>query len=212
MTDFAARERLVKICGVTSVDDALVVRDAGADALGVIFATSKRHVGAQLARDIVTASAGITHVGVFRNDVSEFVVAMVEASGVDVVQIHGPLEDTLLEELRARGLGVIKALGVGTNEFFEFDEARVDAVLLDGLEPGSGREHSWEALAERHFKVPVIAAGGLSVQNVQSVIERVRPWGVDVATGVESSPGVKDRAQVTKFVQMATTTLRGPST
>ncbi|MGD1014633.1 MAG: phosphoribosylanthranilate isomerase [Acidimicrobiales bacterium] len=203
MTEFAARGRLVKICGVTSVGDALMVRDAGADALGVIFAPSARRVDEVLAREIVDASDGIVHVGVFRDDETAFVVAMADASGVDVVQVHGPLDETLLKELRRRRLGVIKALSVGTEEFFEFDETRVDAILIDGIEPGSGREHSWDALRERHFDVPVIAAGGLKPDNVFDVIKSVRPWGVDVATGVESAPGVKDPARVTKFVQKA---------
>jgi phosphoribosylanthranilate isomerase len=198
---------MVKICGVTSTHDARVVREAGADALGVIFAASSRHVDADLARQIVAASDGLVHVGVFRDDESSFVLAMADASAVEVVQIHGSLDAQLLEEFRRRRLGVIKALSIGTKEFYEFDEAEVDAVLIDGIEPGSGHEHSWDALVERRFSVPLIAAGGLNAANVGNVIARVRPWGVDVATGVESSPGIKDPDQVTRFVQMATDTM-----
>ena len=207
MSEFTARARLVKICGVTSVRDALIVRSAGADALGLIFATSKRRVDEDLARDIVAASEGIVHVGVFRDNEDDFVLAMIEASGVDVIQIHGELSGALLDGLRRRSLGVIKALVIGSDEFFAFDETRVDAVLIDGLEPGSGLEHSWEALDEVRLRVPLIAAGGLNADNVREVIDRVRPWGVDVATGVEASAGVKDPMQVTKFVQVATSTL-----
>jgi phosphoribosylanthranilate isomerase len=197
----------VKICGITSVHDAVVVREAGASAIGVNFTTSTRRVGAPLAHEIVASSPGLIHVGIFRDDESSYVLAMTDASGIDVVQIHGTLDGTLLEELRGRNVGVIKALSVGTEEFFSFDETNVDAVHLDGLEPGSGREHSWEALTNRSFAVPVIAAGGLNADSVASVIELVKPWGVDVATGVESSPGVKDPDRVTRFVQMAMSAL-----
>lgn len=207
MSEFTDGARLVKICGVTSASDAVLVRDAGADALGLIFATSKRRVDPDLARDIVAASEGVIHVGVFRDNEDDFILRTVDASGVDVVQIHGVLSGALLDQLRRRGLGVIKALAIGSDEFLTFDESLVDAVLVDGLEPGSGLAHSWEALGARHFCVPLIAAGGLNAENVGEVIERVRPWGVDVATGVEASPGVKDQGQVTKFVQMATSTL-----
>jgi phosphoribosylanthranilate isomerase len=185
------------------VKDAETVRDAGADALGVIFAASKRHVDADVATEIVEASEGIVHVGVFRDNDTRFVLDMTEASGVEIVQIHGPLDPDLLEELRARRRGVIKALAVGSEEFFDFDETSVDAVLVDGLDPGSGLEHSWDAVVGRPFAVPVIAAGGLRADNVSQVIALVRPWGVDVATGVESTPGVKDALRVASFVQVA---------
>ncbi len=203
MVDFIQRNRFVKICGVTSTQDAVLVSDAGADAVGINFTTSKRHVDVDQGRDIAIASAGMIRVGVFRDDDPEFVLETATASGVDVVQIHGVLDDVLLEGLRRRGLGVIKALSVGTDEFISFDDASVDAVLVDGTEPGSGVEHSWEDLGTRRFVVPLIAAGGLTSDNVTAIIERVRPWGVDVATGVEAAPRVKDFDQVTRFVKLA---------
>ncbi len=183
--------------------DARLVRDAGADALGVIFATSKRQVDVARARDIVVASEGLVRVGVFRDNAPAFVLDAAMGSGVDVVQIHGPLDDALLEQLRRQGLGVIKALAIASDDFSTFDDSRVDAVLVDGVEPGSGDAHSWEELSSRRFVVPIIAAGGLTVDNVANVIARVQPWGADVATGVESSPGEKDVELVTSFVNLA---------
>lgn len=213
MIEFTSRARFIKICGITSVNDALVVRDSGADALGVNFATSKRHVEVDVARDVVGATVGTLHVGVFKDNDTGFVLEMVDEGGVEIVQIHGPLDMDLLEQLRARGRGIIKALSIGAPEFFTFDETLVDAVMIDGLEPGSGLEHSWDEMRSRHFKVPVIAAGGLTSENIDGVISLVRPWGVDVATGVESSPGRKDAARVTTFVQVAAVSLgRGGST
>jgi len=92
---------------------------------------------------------------------------------------------------------------VGASEFFTFDESAVDAVLVDGPTPGSGAAHSWDDLANRSFGVPVIVAGGLDATNVARVIETTGAWGVDVATGVESAPGVKDRELVMNFVGAA---------
>jgi phosphoribosylanthranilate isomerase len=207
MDELTATSYFIKICGVTSIDDALLVRDAGAHALGLIFAESRRRVQVGLARDIVVASEGIGHVGVFRNDDPSFVIDVVRASGVEIAQIHGPLDRSLLEELRRMGVGVIKALSIGAEEIGSFDDRVVDAVLIDGAQPGSGDAHSWNELETFQFAVPVIAAGGLRCENVTDVIERVRPWGVDVATGVESSPGVKDPTLVTKFVQLAKSAL-----
>jgi len=203
VVDFTQRRRFVKICGVTSVHDAILVGDAGADAVGINFATSKRHVDVDLGRDIAAASAGMVRVGVFRDNEPAYVLETTHACDLDVVQIHGALHDELLEGLRRRGLGVINALSVGTDEFTTFDDATVDAVLVDGVEPGSGLEHSWEELRTRRFVVPFIAAGGLTSENVTSVIDEVRPWGVDVATGVEAAPRVKDFDRVTRFVKLA---------
>ena len=111
----------------------------------------------------------------------------------DAVQLHGPLSDDLHRRLRARGVSIVKALSIGSDEFYSFDERAVDAVMVDGATPGSGVAHSWEELATRSFSVPVIAAGGLSDRNVADVIAETGVWGVDSASGVESAPGVKDR-------------------
>jgi phosphoribosylanthranilate isomerase len=203
VVEFVSARRFVKICGVTNIDDARHIRDVGADALGLVFAQSKRHVEVAQARDIVAASEGIWHVGVFRNVEPSSIYEAVDTTGIDIVQIHGPLDPLLLEGLRARRRGVIKALSVGTDEFTSFDESSVDAILIDGIEPGSGHTHSWHELESRHFGVPVIAAGGLKLENVAEVIREVHPWGVDIATGVESSPGIKNLSQVTRFVELA---------
>ena len=203
VVEFTQRGHFIKICGVTSVQDAVLVGDAGADAVGINFATSKRHVDVDQAREIALASEGLIRVGVFRDNDPEFVLEAASTTGIDVVQIHGLLDDTLLEQLRRRGLGVIKALSVGTEEFSSFDDATVDAVLVDGIEPGSGVEHSWDDLGTRTFVAPLIAAGGLSSENVAAIIEQVRPWGVDVATGVETEPRRKDFDRMTTFVKLA---------
>ena len=107
------------------------------------------------------------------------------------------------QPLRERDVRIVKALSIGTDEFYDFDDARVDAVMVDGATPGSGVSHSWDELFERSFTVPVIAAGGLDDANVASVIQATRVWGVDSASGVESSPGIKDRDRMSRFVANA---------
>lgn len=204
MIELGTLPYLVKICGVTSVEDAWGVHARGASALGLILAPSKRQVSIAQASRISDATRGMLwRVGVFRHDPVEFITEALDATGVEAAQIHGHLSDELLAELRQRDVAVIKALALGEDEFLEFDETTVDAVLVDGPTPGTGESHSWAEVASRHFRVPVIAAGGLNPSNVAEVITTVHPWGVDVATGVESRPGVKDLTLVGRFVELA---------
>jgi phosphoribosylanthranilate isomerase len=202
--NFSDATSFVKICGITSIGDARVTVDAGADALGLNFTQSVRHLTVEQAHEIAAAINGsILRVGIFGNDSDEFVVDVVNGSGVDAAQIHGPLSEELRDSLRARGVLVIKALSIGTTEFLEFDDANVDAVLIDGPTPGSGQTHPWHDMTRRQFARPVIVAGGLNALNVVDVLEDTRAWGADVASGVESAPGVKDPANVRDFVANA---------
>jgi phosphoribosylanthranilate isomerase len=204
VANFAEAPSFVKICGITSIGDARVTAEAGADAIGLNFTRSVRHVTVEQGREIAAAINGsILRVGIFGNDSDDFVVDVVDGSGVDAVQIHGPLSDELRDSLRARGMLIIKALSVGSQEFYEFDDARVDAVLIDGPTPGSGETHPWDDLARRRFTRRVIVAGGLNALNVVDVLETTNAWGADVASGVESTPGVKDPSRVRDFVSNA---------
>ncbi len=204
MIDFAAREHFIKICGVTTVQDARAIADLGASSVGLILSDSKRRVSIETASTIADEIRGSTlSTGVVRNETSEFVVRAVAGSRVDAVQVHGALSDGLLRELRQLPVLIIKALSVTDVEFFDFEETSVDAVLIDGPSPGSGELHSWQAMEARDFRVPVITAGGLTADNVAEVISSLRPWGVDVATGVETSPGVKDLTRVSNFIRAA---------
>jgi phosphoribosylanthranilate isomerase len=194
----------VKICGVTTVADALTAVDVGANALGVIFAASPRRVSADQAREILDATKGsLLRCGVFRENGDDDIIERSRSLDFDVIQLHGPLSDRLLVTLRERPVRIVKALNIEDDEFDVFDESRVDAVMIDGPRPGSGVAHSWDRLESRPFVVPVIAAGGLTADNVADVVVTTRAWGVDSSSGVEVRPGVKDAGLVEQFVSRA---------
>lgn len=199
----------VKICGLTTLGDANAAIDAGANAIGLILASSPRQLTLDRALAIAAGTKDrVLRVLVFRDNDDESIVQALELIDADFVQIHGPLSDELLQQLRTREVRVIKALSIGSAEFFEFDDSEVDAVLIDGAAPGSGASHSWDELADREFVAPIIAAGGLNPANVAEVILGSTVWGVDVASGVESSPGVKDRDQVKHFIEQSRSAFR----
>ena len=200
MRDLVERPWLIKICGVTTLGDADLVVEAGADALGVLLTASPRRVSRERAGEIVHHVRGrLVRVGVVRGDDD----VDVDDLELDALQVHGPLSEELASSCRERGLAVVKALSIGSAEFAAFDDAHVSAILVDGARPGSGEEHGWSALGERSFRQPVIAAGGLRADNVAAVVSAWPVWGVDVASGVESSPGVKDPRRVADFVRAA---------
>jgi phosphoribosylanthranilate isomerase len=200
----------VKICGLTSLEDALIAAEAGADLLGFIFyPPSPRYVTPGRARDIIGAlrRAGCTArtVGVFVDEELARVREAVAYCGLDYAQLHGEEPPAYVAALGERA---IKAVRVRS----EADVARLEAYraatyLLDAYHPtmpgGTGLTWDWElALTAKRFG-PIILAGGLTPDNVAEAVRRVRPYGVDVSSGVESRPGCKDGAKVRQFVAAA---------
>ncbi len=198
----------IKICGVTTVEDAAFAAGAGADAVGVnFFEGSRRYVPPGRAAAIVRAvlAGGATPVGVFVNARPETVAAVCREAGIGVVQLSGdePPEDAARLPFRR-----IKAVRVGPG----FDVAAVagypcEAFLVDAGAPGefggTGRTVDWGAVRGAAFGTPWMLAGGLTPENVATAIRRARPGGVDVATGVEERPGRKDAAKVKLFIKNA---------
>ena len=200
----------VKICGVTSLDDAKFIVSAGASALGLILAASPRQLTLDEARVIADATKGdLLRCAVFRHNDDDFIVEHVDALGADVVQVHGALSSSLLRALRERPVLIMKALSVDEPEFLTFDESSVDAVLIDGPRPGSGQTHSPDHLKRRAFSVPVVAAGGLTPRNVANLIDTSQVTGVDTSSGVESKPGTKDHDLVERFIANARAAFAG---
>lgn len=194
----------VKICGVTTEEDALLAVAMGADAVGFIFAPSPRQLAAARAADIAKRlPPEILTVGVFRDDAPERVVDIVNTAGLRAAQLHGRETAEQTRWVRGRVPLVIKAFPGGDPALDRVSEYGADAVLLDSASPGSGRVFDWSLAEGAPDGVRVILAGGLTPDNVGDAIERVRPWGVDVASGVESEPGRKDPRKVRQFVNAA---------
>ncbi|HUL60837.1 MAG TPA: phosphoribosylanthranilate isomerase [Anaeromyxobacteraceae bacterium] len=196
----------VKICGITRREDAEAAVRLGADALGFNFwPRSKRFVSPEAARAIVRALPPfVTAVGVFVDPSRDELLRAAEASGIAVVQLHGDEPPALCASIP---LPVIKAIRVATpHDLAALASYEVSAFLLDSASPGyggSGQPFDWELAAEAAAEVRVILAGGLGPDNVAEAIRTVRPYAVDVASGVESSPGVKDPTLLERFIRAA---------
>lgn len=194
----------VKICGMTDVDDALLAVALGADAVGFIFAPSKRQIAPARARDIVARLPPETlSVGVFRNEARERVVDIANTNRLGAVQLHGDesIEDT--EWIAARVPHVIKAVAAGSYQASMAAEFKAAAILLDAPAPGSGEVFDWQMADTMPLGLRLILAGGLTPDNVAEGIRRVKPFGVDVASGVELAPGRKDPTAMRRFIEAA---------
>ncbi len=194
----------VKICGITRPEDALHAESAGADALGLNFVPgTKRFISLERAREIVRALGPfVARVGVFQNASLETVLETVQTTGLNVVQLHGHESDEFALEVE-RIVPVVRAVKLEPNLPFVLPEVG-SAFLIDGPDPGSGQLADWSRLeasnlAGRRW----LLAGGLTPENVAGAISRLRPWGVDLSSGVESSPGIKDPTKVTAFIRAA---------
>lgn len=196
----------VKICGVTRLEDALQAARLGADALGFNFwPGSRRFLAPDAAREVVDQLPPfVTPVGVFVNQPEEEIRRAAEESGVRVLQLHGDEPPELCARLP---FPVVKAVRVGAALSLEALGAyQVAAFLLDAPSAGyggSGATFDW-SLAEGVADLgPLILAGGLDPENVAAAVRRVRPYAVDVASGVESAPGVKDFSKMARFIAAA---------
>lgn len=200
----------VKICGITRLEDAVSAARFGADAVGFVFAPSPRRVSTeQAARIARQMPAGPARVGVFVNESLERVQEVIEMCGLDMVQLHG---DEPSEYCRALNGKAIKALRVnGSLDMVRATEYSVDggcaALLLDGYDPekrgGTGKTFDWKIVHLIGGKPRLIVAGGLTPANVGSAVRIARPYGVDVSSGVEKEPGVKDAVLMYKFIEQA---------
>jgi phosphoribosylanthranilate isomerase len=196
----------VKVCGITTYRDAVLALDLGADALGFNFYPgSPRYVDPQSARAIIQKLPPFgVFVGLFVNaDTPAFVAEVARAAGVQVLQLHG---DETPEYCRALSDWIlIKALRIGDKPIeTSAGEYPVQALLLDArdeaLYGGTGKSFDWNLAREIGMTRPLILAGGLRAENVAAAIRMVRPYAVDVCSGVESRPGTKDAARLAEFM------------
>ena len=205
----------IKICGNTNLEDACFAAESGADALGFIFAASPRRVNAKQARRIIDQLPGkLEKYGVFVDADFEEIVATVAEAGLTGVQLHRSPDATLPARLQRHFAGHLSILRVLHYQAQDFEQQLAalngeDGVLVDSFTAravgGTGTKFDWPAARGSFMRagghLRLIAAGGLSPENVKQAIEILKPWGVDVVSGVERAPGKKDPARVLAFIQ-----------
>jgi len=209
----------IKICGITRPQDSALAQSVGADAIGMIFhPPARRSISLEAARQIM-AQLGpfVTPIGVFVDAPTDRIIQMAGPLGLRIVQLHGHEPPAQVLELRQSGLRAIKALRVDPNLPSELEPWRdlhrrsdaLSAIVLDtaATTGGSGVENDWQGI--RHFREfgifhdlpPIVVAGGLSPDNICDVVRGIRPWAVDVSSGVEASYGIKSAELVGSFVE-----------
>nr|WP_157465338.1 phosphoribosylanthranilate isomerase [Deinococcus apachensis] len=196
----------VKVCGTTSVHDALLSAGAGADALGFIFApVSRRLVSSGMAREAgLVVGPTVGRVGVFLNQGLDEVLRLAEAARVSAVQLHGPLSSLYVREVARYHpvLRVLRPADLGRADVLEVLEDPAVTLMVDAPEPGGGVPLDWEDLRDV-FPPGAWLAGGLGPENVAEAIRVLHPAGVDAVSRLEDRPGVKNPGRVRAFVEAA---------
>jgi phosphoribosylanthranilate isomerase len=210
----------IKICANTSLADARLAAEAGADAVGFVFAPSSRRVTAEQAAEIVPhLPLTLEKIGVFVDAAFAEIAAAVETAGLTGVQLHFGSAPELPAQLREKFGAKLRILGVvhfdaaaGERAAALAREVNLDALLVDSRSAaavgGTGQSYDWNLASQTVFRnsgrhKPIVAAGGLNPANVAKAIATLRPWGVDVASGVEAAPGRKDAAKIRAFIAAA---------
>jgi phosphoribosylanthranilate isomerase len=194
----------IKICGITNEQDALLAVALGADALGFVFAPSPRQVAPSKVREIVRRlPSEIVTVGVFRDELPKRVNDIMQEAHLQGAQMHGHESLLITSEVSQSVRFSIKAVVAGSPDAKRANEFVCDAILVDGLSPGSGEVFDWNLMNDIPLGLRLILSGGLNPENVAEGIEHVRPWGVDVSSGVEKSHGLKDPVKMRQFIAHA---------
>lgn len=197
----------VKICGITRLADAELAVELGASALGFVFyKKSPRHVSPAIAKKIIAQLPPfVTSVGVFVNEKKAVVERIARQCGLNVLQFHGDESAAYCRSFK--GIKTIKAFRIGPDfKFADVAKYDTDAYLFDAFTVkafgGTGVRFNWDVLKGRTFLKPVILSGGLNTGNIQEAVSKVRPYAVDVSSGVESAPGKKDQRLLTQLFKV----------
>jgi phosphoribosylanthranilate isomerase len=200
---------LVKICGITNARDARLAADAGADAVGLIFAESLRCVGNEEARRICIAlPENIIRVGVFVDEEPAEILRISREVGLDLAQLHGDETPEAVTAIRQGGVKVMKALRVkGAASLGALDGYEADLILLDAhserARGGTGQRFDWEVAKFLRGRDNIVVSGGLGPENVREAVEFFEPYGVDASSSLEDAPGRKNGERVRRFVLAA---------
>lgn len=207
----------VKICGISKKEHAIAAAEAGADFIGMVFAESKRRVTPSQAKDIAEAvkqaSNRVQTVGVFVNTPADEVNHIVAECNLDIVQLSGDESWQYCEDIGKPVIKVFHMQNKSQDDIIQKAIPETDAVVdnlyivlldtqVDGVYGGSGKSFDWDLARSISRRYPIIVAGGLSPDNVRAAIEKMKPWGVDVSSGVETN-GRKDTVKIKKFIDEA---------
>jgi phosphoribosylanthranilate isomerase len=196
----------IKICGIKTISDALAAMDAGADLIGFNFyPKSPRYIEVGRCRDIMSVMrkyGHMTYVGVFVNASVATICATMETLGLSLAQLHGDETPEILAFLDGKAFKAFRGVPQSLDGFVR---GEAPALLVDasvkGAYGGTGVTADWKGASEFARQYPLLLAGGLTPENVSEAVSQVQPWGVDVASGVESAPGEKDAGKMKAFVQ-----------
>jgi phosphoribosylanthranilate isomerase len=198
-----------KVCGITNPGDARVAADAGADAIGLIFAESPRNVNVEEARAVsISLPDDVLKVGVFVDAGPEEVLRIAKEVGLDLAQLHGDETPETVETIRKAGLPVMKAVRVRNSEALgALERYEADLLLLDAWSArargGTGETFDWALAKSVKGRGNIVVSGGLAPDNVREAIEFFEPYGVDASSSLEERPGKKSDELVRRFVRAA---------
>ncbi len=199
----------VKVCGITNIGDARVAAEAGADAIGLVFAESPRRVGIEEAREVAAAlPGGVLKVGVFVDEEPGEVLRIAREVGLDFAQLHGDEGPEAVTEVRAGGVRVMRALRVrDAGTLAEMERYEADLFLLDAYSEkargGTGEMFDWGLAKTLRGRDNIVVSGGLAPENVREAIGLFGPYGVDASSSLEDAPGKKNEERVRRFVLAA---------
>ena len=200
---------MVKVCGITNPADARVAAEAGADAVGFIFAESPRLVAAEEARRIsIALPENVLKVGVFVNAPPEEVLRAAAEAGLDMAQLHGDETPEAVAAVRAGGLPVMKAIRVrNADDLADVERFDADLLLLDAYSEkargGTGERFDWGAAKSLKGRGNIVVSGGLAPENVREAIDFFEPYGVDASSSLEDAPGKKNEESVRRYIVAA---------
>lgn len=197
----------VKICGITNTEDALKAIELGVDGLGFIFAKSPRRIEPEKAAEIIRSFPPfVKSAGVFVNEEPSKIRQIVDLCGLDIIQFHGDEPPEVLAEFAPRAIKAFRLKDESSLEPIKSYQGKVRAILLDTYSDnkfgGTGKSFDWGlAIKAKALGIPLILSGGLSPDNIQEAIRAVKPYAVDINSGVEKGPGKKDHGLMTQLME-----------